>query len=114
MQPYPPFSSSRKRDNARMLPASRRRVTASLIAALITFLVVQDRVTYYATVRYAELVRAATVSHTQAPAIDDVMPAAVAQSIRLGLLWGGVVFMGGLGFTALRRRRQDRRQPRRY
>jgi hypothetical protein len=63
------------------------------------FLVVQDRVTADGARDYVERQRAAAVGRLPPITVDEVMRPAVQQSVRLGLLAGGVVLAGGLALA---------------
>ena len=80
----------------------------SLVAALAVFLVVQGRVTTDGASRYAALQRSAIAGQTPLVTIDEVMRPAVEESIRQGVLWGGMVLVIGLG-TAVAVSRRARR-----
>ena len=69
----------------------------SVAAALVVFLVVQDRVTAAGARRYVALQRAAIAGRTPYVTIDEVMRPAVDRSVRQGVLWGGLVLVVGLG-----------------
>jgi hypothetical protein len=76
---------------------SRRAIIAfSTAAAIATFLVVQDRVTVGAARDYVMRQRAAEVGEMPKVTVDEVMHPAVTRSVRLGLLWGGVVLAAGV------------------
>jgi hypothetical protein len=73
---------------------------ATALAAVVVFAVVQDRVTAAGARRYVELQRAALDGRGHAVTVDEIMRPAIAQSVRQGLLWGGVVLVGGMGIAA--------------
>ena len=85
---------------------------ATAIAALAVFAVVQDRVTAAGARRYVELQRAALAGRAPLVTVDQIMGPAVAQSVREGLLWGGVVLLCGVGLAAVAARRTAARYPR--
>jgi hypothetical protein len=74
---------------------------ASAIAALVVFAAVQDRVTAAGARRYVALQRAALAGRARAVTVEEVMRPAIARSVRLGLLWGGIVLVGGAGIAAV-------------
>jgi hypothetical protein len=82
-----------------------RGVLFSLLAALVVFCVVQDRVTAEGARRYVALQRAAAESGGLADGLDEVMRPAIRRSVAQGLLWGGVVMLSGLATTLVWRRR---------
>ena len=81
-----------------------RIVLFSLLAALVVFCSVQDRVTAAAARRYVVLQRTALASATRGPGIDEVMQPAIRRSVRQGLMWGGVAMIAGLAAPILWRR----------
>jgi hypothetical protein len=74
-------------------------VVASIAAALVVFLVVQDRITAAGARDYVERQRAAGAGQTP-PTIDEVMRPAVRRSVRTGAAWGAVVLAAGLAIAA--------------
>ena len=50
--------------------------------------------------RYVMLQRAALAGRGPAVTVDAIMRPAIAQSVRDGLLWGGVVLASGVGIAA--------------
>ena len=79
-----------------------------VLAAVATFAVVQDRITADGARRYASQVREAAAAGQPPPAtVDDSMQPAIAEGVRRGALWGGLVLVIGLtagaGFQAVRR-----------
>ena len=83
----------------------RRAVVFSFVAALVTFCVVQDRVTAAGAQRYVDLQRAALAGQGQPPTIDEVLAPAVQRSVQYGLLsGGGVATIGLVAAAALERR----------
>jgi hypothetical protein len=74
-------------------------VVASFAAAIVVFLVVQDRVTAGGAREYVARQRAAGVGQTPAVTIDEVMVPAVSRSVRAGAFWGSVVLIAGLAVT---------------
>jgi len=73
---------------------------ATVLVALVVFAVIQDRVTAAGARRYVALQRAALAGRGPAVTVDEIMRPAVAQSVREGLLWGGVVLVSGVGIAA--------------
>jgi hypothetical protein len=70
------------------------------VAALVVFAVVQDRVTAAGARRYVALQRAAIAGRGRAVTVDEIMRPAIRHSLRLGLMWGGVVLVTGVGIAA--------------
>ena len=83
-----------------MLVGPRRILIATAIVAVVVFAVVQDRVTAAGARRYVALQRAALAGRAHTVTVDEIMRPAVAQSVRQGLLWGGVVLVCGVGMAA--------------
>ncbi len=77
-----------------------RILIATALAALVVFAVVQDRVTAAGARRYVALQRAALAGRGPAVTVDEIMRPAIRQSVREGLLWGGVVLVSGMGIAA--------------
>jgi hypothetical protein len=73
---------------------------ATVLVAVVVFAVIQDRVTAAGARRYVALQRAALAGRGPAVTVDEIMRPAVAQSVREGLLWGGVVLVSGVGIAA--------------
>ena len=73
---------------------------ATVLAALVVFAVVQDRVTAAGARRYAALQRAALAGRGPAVTVEEIMRPAIAQSVREGMLWGGAVLVSGVGIAA--------------
>ena len=73
---------------------------ASIAAAMVVFLVVQDRITAAGARDYVARQRAAALGQAPAVTIDEVMRPAVRRSVRVGLLWGGLVLAAGLATAA--------------
>jgi hypothetical protein len=86
-------------------------VLASVVAAVAVFLVVQDRLTAAGARDYVTRQRAAAAGRAAPVTIDEIMRPAVTRSVRLGLLWGGVVLAAGVAtataITQLERRRRS-------
>jgi hypothetical protein len=87
-------------------------VIASVAAAIAVFLVVQDRLTAAGARDYVTRQRAAAAGQAAPVTIDEVMRPAVARSVRVGLLWGGVVLAVGLAAAAAVRPIEGRRRRR--
>ena len=68
----------------------------TLIAVVITFAVVQDRVTAAGARRYVALHREAAAGRRAPVSIDEVVKPAVRQSVRQGLMWSGAVLVAGV------------------
>jgi hypothetical protein len=84
----------------------RAILLVTALAALVVFAVVQDRVTAGGARRYVALQRDAIAGRGQPVTIDEIMRPAVRRSVRQGLLWSGVVVVGGVGIAgAVGRRR---------
>lgn len=84
----------------------RHLLIVAALAAVVTFAIVQDRVTAAGARRYAAQARqAAAAGQPLDASVDEVMAPAIADSVRRGALWGGLVFMGGaaLAFVIGRR-----------
>ena len=87
----------------------------TLASTFAMFCIVQDRVATNGASLYATLQREALAGRAAPVTIDQVMRPAVRRSVRQGLIWGGVVLVGGLGAAvvlASRRRSEfgDRRE----
>jgi hypothetical protein len=67
-----------------------------VLAAVITFCVVQDRGTSAGVGRYIAAQRAALAGRGPRVTVDEVMGPANRDSLRHGLAWGGRVAMAGL------------------
>lgn len=83
-----------------MAVGPRRILVATAIVAVVVFAVVQDRVTAAGARRYVALQRAALAGRTHTVTVDEVMRPAIAQSVRQGLVWGGLVLVCGVGMAA--------------
>ena len=73
----------------------------TLASAVLIFCIVQDYVTANGADRYVSRQREAMAGRVAPGTIDEVMRPAVEQSVQQGLIWGGVVLMGGLGVAAV-------------
>jgi hypothetical protein len=85
-----------------------RLVVATLAAALIVFLAVQDHEIGAGAGRYVAAERAALSGHGPAVSVDEMMGPAVRDSVRRGLLWSAVVGAVGLAGTIVLTRRSRR------
>jgi hypothetical protein len=85
---------------------ARRILIASVVGAVATFCVVQDRVTYAGARRYVAMQRDALAGKGPIVQIDHIMRPVVERSVRQGLLWGGLVLVAGavVAVAATRRR----------
>jgi hypothetical protein len=72
---------------------TRQLVLPTLLAAVVAFCVVQDRVTAAGARRYVALQREMP---SAAPKVRDVMAPAVHRSVLEGSAWGGAVLVVGL------------------
>lgn len=81
-----------------------RAVVFSCAAALVVFAVVQDRATGAGVGQYELAYRDAAAGRGPRVTIDDVMKPAVARGVHHGALWGGIVFITGVGGTFAARR----------
>ncbi len=79
----------------------RRVAVFAFVAAIVTFCIVQDRVTAAGAQRYVALQRAAMAGGAPGPTIDEVMIPAVRRSVRDGLAWAGGVGAAGLVAAAV-------------
>jgi hypothetical protein len=73
-------------------------------AAIVVFCIVQDRVTAAGARRYVQLQQAAAAGADRAATLDEVMRPAIRDSVRQGLLWGAVAFLGAGGVVLVVRR----------
>ena len=88
-----------------MTLAPRTVVRVTLMAAVVVFCAVQDRVTAAGARRYVAQQREALAGRTTPVTIDGVMRPAVTRSVEQGLLWAGTVCAAGLVAAAAVRRR---------
>ena len=72
-------------------------VRVTLVAALVVFCGVQDRVTASGARRYVSLQRDALSGKGPVVTIDEVVAPAVSRSARQGLMWSAVVCAAGFG-----------------
>ncbi len=88
-----------------MALAPRTVVRVTLLAALVVFCGVQDRITAAGARRYQALMRESLFTGAPPVSIDAVVQPAVRRSVEQGLLWAGAVSAAGLGAAfAIRRR----------
>jgi hypothetical protein len=82
-----------------------RRYGLVVLAAVIAFLVAQDRGTSAGVGRYLEAQRAALAGRGPRVTVDEVMGPANREAVKLGLAWGAGVAVAGLaGVSVLSRR----------
>ncbi|PYR69395.1 MAG: hypothetical protein DMF87_24110 [Acidobacteria bacterium] len=77
----------------------RAILVSTALAALVVFAVVQDRVTAAGARRYVALQRDAIAGRGQPVTVDEIMRPAIHRSVQQGLLWSGVVVVGGVGIA---------------
>ena len=71
-----------------------------VVAAVLTFAVVQDRVTAGGARRYVSQAREALAAGQRpAATVDEIMEPAIAAGVRRGALWGGLVLAIGLALA---------------
>jgi hypothetical protein len=85
-----------------------RLVLATLVAAVIVFLAVQDHEMGAGAGRYVAAERAALAGHGPAVSVDEMMRPAVRDSVRRGLMWSALVGAAGLTGTIVLTRRSRR------
>jgi hypothetical protein len=85
-----------------------RLVLATLVAAVIVFLAVQDHEIGAGAGRYVAAERAALAGQGPAVSVDQMMRPAVRDSVRRGLMWSAVVGAVGLAGTIVLTRRSRR------
>ena len=87
-----------------------RRVRTILLitvaAAVMTFAVVQDRVTAAGARRYVTLQREAAAGRRDPLTIDEVVRPAVRQSVHQGLIWSSAVLAVGVALAVFAGRRR--------
>ena len=71
----------------------------TLVAALVVFAVVQDRVTASGARQYVTLQRAALAAGGAPITIEQVMRPAIRRSARQGSMWAAMVMAGGLAVS---------------
>jgi glutamate-1-semialdehyde aminotransferase len=88
-------------------PRVRAIVLLTVVAAVIVFAYVQDRVTASGAREYVMRQREAIERRGSVVTIDEVMKPAVDRSVRQGVTWGTMVLVAGFSaatFVAMRRR----------
>jgi hypothetical protein len=85
-----------------------RLVLATLVAAVVVFLGVQDHEIGAGAGRYVAAERAALAGRGPAVSVDEMMRPAVRDSVRRGLMWSGIVGAVGLVGTIVLTRRSRR------
>ena len=85
-----------------------RLVLATLVAALVVFLAVQDHEVGAGAGRYVAAERAALAGQGPAVTVDEMMRPAVRYSVRRGLVWSAAVGALGLVGTIVLTRRSRR------
>ena len=80
----------------------------AVLAAVVVFSIVQDRVTAAGARRYVALQRDALAGRGQRVTVDQIMRPAIARSVQQGLIWGGVVFVAGVSLAGVVSARQRR------
>jgi hypothetical protein len=88
-----------------MTRRSRTILLMTVVAAAMTFAVVQDRVTAAGARRYVALQREALARGGRPVTIDEVVRPAVRQSVHQGLIWSSVVLAAGGAIAAYAGRR---------
>ena len=73
----------------------------AVAVAMMTFAVVQDRVTAAGARRYVALQRDAAAGQRDPVTIDEVVKPAARQSVHQGLVWSGAVLAAGVALAAL-------------
>ena len=87
----------------------KRYLLLAVIAAVATFAVVQDRITAAGARRYATQSREAAAAGQAPPAtVDEIMEPAIADGVRRGAMWGGLVLALGIAATFSGRRGTSR------
>jgi hypothetical protein len=84
----------------------RTIVVLTAVVTVLTFAVVQDRVTAAGARRYVALQRETVTRDAPPVSIDEVVRPAVQRSVTQGLLWSGGVLAGGLAMAAYSGRRR--------
>ena len=85
-----------------------RLVLVSIAAAAVVFCAVQDREMAAGVGRYVAAQRAALAGQGPAVGVDDVLAPAARESVRRGLMWGGLTASAGLIASAVVARRSGR------
>jgi hypothetical protein len=85
--------------------SAMRVLIVTILAAVVVFAVVQDRLTAAAARQYVSLQRAAASGAGPSVTIDEVMKPGVRRAVRVALLWSGMVTIAGVaGAAAVARR----------
>lgn len=92
---------ARPYNRLKVRPRVRVLVLLTVVAAMIVFAYVQDRVTASGARDYVTRQRDAIERGDSDVTIDQVMKPAVARSVRQGLTWGATVLVAGLSAAAL-------------
>jgi hypothetical protein len=85
-----------------------RLVLVNLVVASVVFCAVQDRAMADGVGRYVAAQRAAFAGIGPAVGLDEVLAPAARESVRRGLMWGGLTGAAGLTATAVAARRSRR------
>ena len=78
----------------------------AVLAALVVFAVVQDRITAAGARRYVAIQRDAIAGRAQPVTVDEVMRPAIQRSVQQGLIWGGLVLAAGVALAGATTRRR--------
>ena len=89
-----------------MILRPRAVLVITVLAAVVVFAVVQDRVTAAGARRYVMVQRDALAGRGQVVTVDQIMRPAIARSVQLGLMWGGLVLVAGLSLAGVVSARQ--------
>jgi hypothetical protein len=84
----------------------RAILVLTVLAALVVFAVVQDRITAAGARRYVAIQRDALAGRAQPVTVDEIMRPAIERSVQQGLMWGGLVLVAGAGVAGAVARRQ--------
>jgi hypothetical protein len=84
----------------------RAILVVTVLAALVVFAVVQDRITAAGARRYVAIQRDALAGRAQPVTVDEIMRPAIERSVQQGLMWGGLVLVAGAGVAGAVARRQ--------
>jgi hypothetical protein len=86
----------------------RTGILAALMAAFVVFCVMQDRITAAGARQYVALQRAAWAGQGAPVTIAAIVEPAVSRSVRVALMWSGLVFLLGAGAAGTLARRVNR------